>query len=29
MCKVKISLEEVKSYYLSLIEKYFPAKLKW
>ncbi|CDP21558.1 unnamed protein product [Coffea canephora] len=29
MCKVKINLEEVKSYYLSLIEKYFPAKLKW
>ncbi|KAL3535665.1 hypothetical protein ACH5RR_004126 [Cinchona calisaya] len=27
--KVKINLEELKPYYLSLIEKYFPAKLKW
>ncbi|XP_078428940.1 putative inositol oxygenase [Wolffia australiana] len=27
--KVKIDVERVKPYYLSLIEKYFPAKLKW
>ncbi|XP_071723016.1 inositol oxygenase 1-like [Rutidosis leptorrhynchoides] len=27
--KVKINVEEVKPYYLFLIEKYFPAKLKW
>ncbi|OVA14464.1 Inositol oxygenase [Macleaya cordata] len=27
--KVKINQEEVKPYYLSLIEKYFPAKLRW
>ncbi|GLT61534.1 hypothetical protein SLA2020_342340 [Shorea laevis] len=27
--KVLIDVEEVKPYYLSLIEKYFPAKLKW
>ncbi|KAL3535668.1 hypothetical protein ACH5RR_004129 [Cinchona calisaya] len=29
MSKVKINLEEVKPYYVSLIEKYCPAKLKW
>ncbi|CAL9072994.1 unnamed protein product [Musa acuminata var. zebrina] len=27
--KVKIDLEEVKPYYLSLIGKYFPEKLRW
>ncbi|CAL1388019.1 unnamed protein product [Linum trigynum] len=27
--KVPINVEEVKPYYQSLIEKYFPAKLKW
>ncbi|KAF3605913.1 hypothetical protein DY000_02045302 [Brassica cretica] len=27
--KVRINVEEVKPYYLSLINKYFPAKLKW
>ncbi|XP_033128034.1 inositol oxygenase 1 isoform X4 [Brassica rapa] len=27
--KVRIKVEEVKPYYLSLINKYFPAKLKW
>ncbi|KAL5844323.1 hypothetical protein ACOSQ4_010281 [Xanthoceras sorbifolium] len=27
--KVRIDVEEVKPYYLSLIEKYFPAKLNW
>ncbi|KAJ0089644.1 hypothetical protein Patl1_13399 [Pistacia atlantica] len=27
--KIKINQEEVKSYYLSLIKKYFPEKLKW
>ncbi|XVE54152.1 hypothetical protein DITRI_Ditri03aG0057600 [Diplodiscus trichospermus] len=27
--KVRINLEEVKPYYLSLIQKYFPEKLKW
>ncbi|KAF9613922.1 hypothetical protein IFM89_013169 [Coptis chinensis] len=27
--KVRINVEEVKPYYLSLIEKYFPAKLRW
>ncbi|KAJ6327138.1 hypothetical protein OIU78_014089 [Salix suchowensis] len=27
--KVPIDVEEVKPYYLSLIEKYFPAKLRW
>ncbi|KAF5750035.1 inositol oxygenase 1-like [Tripterygium wilfordii] len=27
--KVRIDVEEVKPYYLSLIEKYFPAKLRW
>lgn len=27
--KVPIDVEKVKPYYLSLIEKYFPAKLKW
>ncbi|KAH9801134.1 Inositol oxygenase 1 [Citrus sinensis] len=27
--KVKINQEEVKPYYLSLIKKYFPEKLKW
>lgn len=27
--KVKVNAEEVKPYYMSLIEKYFPAKLKW
>ncbi|KAK1265154.1 Inositol oxygenase 1 [Acorus gramineus] len=27
--KVKINQEEVKPYYLSLINKYFPEKLKW
>lgn len=27
--KVRIDVEKVKPYYLSLIEKYFPAKLKW
>ncbi|XP_057500198.1 inositol oxygenase 1-like [Actinidia eriantha] len=27
--KVRIDQEEVKPYYLSLIKKYFPAKLKW
>ncbi|KAI5651212.1 hypothetical protein M9H77_37217 [Catharanthus roseus] len=27
--KVRIDVENVKPYYLSLIEKYFPAKLRW
>ncbi|XP_075075024.1 putative inositol oxygenase isoform X2 [Nicotiana tabacum] len=27
--KVLVDVEEVKPYYMSLIEKYFPAKLKW
>ncbi|KAK9228970.1 hypothetical protein WN944_021927 [Citrus x changshan-huyou] len=27
--KVRIDGEKVKPYYLSLIEKYFPVKLKW
>ncbi|CBI36013.3 hypothetical protein AAG906_029438 [Vitis piasezkii] len=27
--KVRIDVEKVKPYYLSLIEKYFPAKLNW
>lgn len=27
--KIRIDVEKVKPYYLSLIEKYFPAKLKW
>ncbi|PQP95371.1 inositol oxygenase 1-like isoform X2 [Prunus yedoensis var. nudiflora] len=27
--KVRIDVEKVKPYYLSLIEKYFPAKLRW
>ncbi|KAL5777220.1 hypothetical protein ACOSP7_010146 [Xanthoceras sorbifolium] len=27
--KVRIDVEEVKPYYLSLIKKYFPAKLNW
>ncbi|PIN14348.1 Aldehyde reductase [Handroanthus impetiginosus] len=27
--KVRIDVEKVKPYYLSLIDKYFPAKLKW
>ncbi|KAG2718281.1 hypothetical protein I3843_03G206400 [Carya illinoinensis] len=27
--KEKIDVEKVKPYYLSLIEKYFPAKLRW
>ncbi|KAI4355562.1 hypothetical protein L6164_004322 [Bauhinia variegata] len=27
--KVRIDVDKVKPYYLSLIEKYFPAKLKW
>ncbi|XP_027906068.1 inositol oxygenase 1-like [Vigna unguiculata] len=27
--KTRIDVEKVKPYYLSLIEKYFPAKLKW
>ncbi|KAJ6689455.1 hypothetical protein OIU85_005821 [Salix viminalis] len=27
--KVRVDVEEVKPYYLSLIEKYFPAKLRW
>ncbi|OMO91592.1 Inositol oxygenase [Corchorus olitorius] len=27
--KVLVDVEKVKPYYLSLIEKYFPAKLKW
>ncbi|TYH12673.1 hypothetical protein ES288_A06G085400v1 [Gossypium darwinii] len=27
--KVAVDVEKVKPYYLSLIEKYFPAKLKW
>ncbi|CAA2978554.1 inositol oxygenase 1-like [Olea europaea subsp. europaea] len=27
--KVRIDVEEVKPYYLSLIEKYFPSKLRW
>ncbi|XP_021294240.1 inositol oxygenase 1-like [Herrania umbratica] len=27
--KVRIDVETVKPYYLSLIEKYFPAKLRW
>ncbi|KAH0659122.1 hypothetical protein KY289_027870 [Solanum tuberosum] len=27
--KVQVNVEEVKPYYMSLIEKYFPAKLKW
>lgn len=27
--KVRINQDEVKPYYLSLIDKYFPAKLRW
>ncbi|KAG9456538.1 hypothetical protein H6P81_001046 [Aristolochia fimbriata] len=27
--KVRIDVEKVKPYYLSLIEKYFPSKLRW
>lgn len=27
--KERVNVEKVKPYYLSLIEKYFPAKLKW
>ncbi|XP_068648153.1 probable inositol oxygenase [Aristolochia californica] len=27
--KVRVDLEKVKPYYLSLIDKYFPAKLRW
>ncbi|KAL7096840.1 hypothetical protein ACP275_10G105500 [Erythranthe tilingii] len=27
--KVRVDVEKVKPYYLSLIDKYFPAKLKW
>ncbi|PHT32795.1 Inositol oxygenase 2 [Capsicum baccatum] len=27
--KVYVNVEEVKPYYMSLIEKYFPAKLRW
>ncbi|GFZ04223.1 myo-inositol oxygenase 1 [Actinidia rufa] len=27
--KVRIDVEQVKPYYLSLIKKYFPAKLRW
>ncbi|KAL0308540.1 UNVERIFIED_CONTAM: Inositol oxygenase 2 [Sesamum radiatum] len=27
--KVRVDVDKVKPYYLSLIEKYFPAKLKW
>lgn len=27
--KVRVDVEKVKPYYLSLIEKYFPEKLKW
>lgn len=27
--KVRVDVETVKPYYLSLIEKYFPAKLRW
>ncbi|XP_022777209.1 inositol oxygenase 1-like isoform X3 [Durio zibethinus] len=27
--KVRIDVEKVKPYYISLIEKYFPAKLRW
>ncbi|XP_057968463.1 inositol oxygenase 1-like [Malania oleifera] len=27
--KVRIDVEKVKPYYLSLIDKYFPAKLRW
>ncbi|KAI5422760.1 inositol oxygenase 1 isoform X1 [Lathyrus oleraceus] len=27
--KVRIDVEKVKPYYLSLVEKYFPAKLNW
>ncbi|XP_059641063.1 inositol oxygenase 1-like [Cornus florida] len=27
--KVRVDVEEVKPYYLSLIKKYFPAKLRW
>ncbi|KAJ8641012.1 hypothetical protein MRB53_017706 [Persea americana] len=27
--KVRIDVEKVKPYYMSLIEKYFPAKLRW
>ncbi|KVI12247.1 Inositol oxygenase [Cynara cardunculus var. scolymus] len=27
--KVRVDVEEVKPYYLSLIEKYFPEKLRW
>ncbi|KAG9456896.1 hypothetical protein H6P81_001404 [Aristolochia fimbriata] len=27
--RLKINLEEVKPYYFSLIDKYFPAKLRW
>jgi inositol oxygenase len=25
----RIDVEKVKPYYMSLIEKYFPAKLRW
>ncbi|CAI9766109.1 unnamed protein product [Fraxinus pennsylvanica] len=27
--KIRVDVEKVKPYYLSLIEKYFPAKLRW
>jgi inositol oxygenase len=27
--KVLVDVEQVKPYYISLINKYFPAKLKW
>ncbi|KAI3458770.1 hypothetical protein Pfo_015433, partial [Paulownia fortunei] len=27
--KVKIDVDKVKPYYISLVEKYFPSKLKW
>ncbi|XP_047316990.1 probable inositol oxygenase [Impatiens glandulifera] len=27
--KVRVDVEKVKPYYMSLIEKYFPAKLRW
>ncbi|KAJ4787471.1 Inositol oxygenase [Rhynchospora pubera] len=27
--KVRVNVEEVKPYYMSLINKYFPAKLRW
>ncbi|KAM7509623.1 hypothetical protein LguiA_020076 [Lonicera macranthoides] len=27
--KVRVDVEKVKPYYISLIEKYFPAKLRW